>query len=88
MKFATSLSNKGIEEFIRENNKACKNEYVMHTMPRSMEESIEEKIDATESLPFFHYEIPAYQTKNGAPFVIEFDGEEYFNWAESEDGES
>lgn len=85
MKFATSLSSKGIELFIRENNEVCEEKYAMTAMPRALEEEIVTKLDVIEDHPRFSYEIPAYQTKRGAPYVIDFDGAEFFNWAESED---
>lgn len=85
MKIATSLSNLGIEEFIKQNNHYCKKQYLLQSIDTKLANHIDSKLDIIADYPVFKYELSAHHTKDGTPKRIELNGHEYFNWLAGKD---
>lgn len=83
MKIATSLSQQGLTRFITQNNKLCKEQYVINNPNHGLSNYLADKlIDTTDASPVFRYELSSHETKGGTPKYIELDGYEFFNWNE------
>ena len=80
MKFALSISKKGLNEILKLHNQKSKNELI--TINSFFRDFLETKLDGvTEANPSFHFVLSSYETKSGHVEIIEIIGTEYFEWS-------
>lgn len=80
MKFALSISKKGLNEILKLHNQKAKNE--LKNINSLFRDYLESKLDGvTEANPRLHFELSDYETKSGNAEIIEIFGTEYFEWS-------